>query len=77
MVGLSQLAAARQKTAFTLASPSLSVAATFRILVHGQVTIIFVVTTVGLSVCADLFSAVFDPISMKHGHMLHVWVYFF
>ena len=43
-----------------------------RILVRGQVTIIFVVS-VGLSVClsvclfacAKFFSAVFDPISMK------------
>jgi len=46
-------------------------------LVHGQVTIIFVVS-VGLSfcllVCAEFFSAVFDPISIKLGHMLHVWV---
>jgi len=47
------------------------------ILVHGQVTIIFVVS-VGLSVClfvcAEFFSAVFDPISIKLGHMLYVWV---
>jgi len=47
------------------------------ILVHGQVTIIFVVP-VGLSVClfvcAEFFSAVFDPISIKLGHMLYVWV---
>jgi len=44
-------------------------------LVHGQVTIIFVVS-VGLSVCLFLqfFSAVFDPISIKLGHMLYVWV---
>jgi len=43
--------------------------------VHGQVTIIFVVS-VGLSVClfAEFFSAVFDPISIKLGHMLYVWV---
>ena len=53
----------------------------FIILVHGQVTIIFVVS-VGLSVClfvclfvcAELFSAVFDPISIKLGHMLYVLV---
>jgi len=32
-------------------------------LVHGQVTIIFVVS-VCLLVCADFFSAVFDPISI-------------
>ena len=42
-----------------------------------QVTIIFVVS-VGLSVClfvcAEFFSAVFDPISIKLGHMLYVWV---
>jgi len=46
-------------------------------LVHGQVTIIFTVS-VGLSVClfvcAEFFSAVFDPISIKLGHMLYVWV---
>jgi len=55
-------------------------------LVHGQVTIIFVVS-VGLSVClfvclflqfvqfvqfVQFFSAVFDPISVKLGHMLCV-----
>jgi len=47
------------------------------ILVHGQVTIIFVVSvglSVCLSVCAEFFSAVFDPISIKIGHMLYVWV---
>jgi len=48
-----------------------------RLLVHGQVTIIFVVS-VGLSVClfvcAEFFSAVFDPISIKLGHTLYVWV---
>jgi len=40
-------------------------------LVHGQVTIILVV-----SVClfVQFFSAVFDPISIKLGHMLYVWV---
>jgi len=45
-------------------------------LVHGQVTIIFVVS-VCLSVCfvcAEFFSAVFDPISIKLGHMLYVCV---
>jgi len=50
-------------------------------LVHGRVTIIFVVS-VGLSVClsvclfvcAEFFSAVFDPISIKLGHTLYVWV---
>jgi len=45
----------------------------YKVLVHGQVTIIFVVS-VGLSVCAEFFSAVFDPISIKLGYMLHVWV---
>jgi len=47
------------------------------ILVHGQVTIIFVVSvclSVCLFVCAECFSAVFDPISIKLGHMLYVWV---
>jgi len=42
-------------------------------LVHGQVAII-VVVSVGLSVClfvcAQFFLAVFDPISIKLGHML-------
>ena len=42
-------------------------------LVHGQVTIIFVVS-VCLFVCAEFFSAVFDPISIKLGHMLYVSV---
>jgi len=51
------------------------------VLVHGQVTIIFVVSVdlsvclfVCLNVCAEFFSAVFDPISIKLGHMLYVWV---
>jgi len=41
------------------------------LLVHGQVTIIFVVS-VGLSVClfVQFFSAVFDPISIKLGHVI-------
>jgi len=43
------------------------------VLVHGQVTIIFAVS-VCLFVCAEFFSAVFDPISIKLGHMLYVWV---
>jgi len=42
-------------------------------LVHGQVAIIFVVS-VCLFVCAEFFSDVFDPISIKLGHMLYVWV---
>jgi len=42
-------------------------------LVHSQVTIIFVVS-VCLFVCAELFSAVFDPISIKLRHMLYVWL---
>ena len=37
------------------------------LLVHGQVTIIFEVA-VCLFVCAEFFSAVFDPISIKLGH---------
>jgi len=47
------------------------------LLVHGQVTIIFVVSVclfVGLFVCAEFFSAVFDPMSIKLRHMLYVWV---
>jgi len=46
-------------------------------LVHGQVTIIFVVSLclfACLFVCAEFFSALFDPISIKLGHMLYVWV---
>jgi len=27
-----------------------------------------------LFVCAEFFSAVFDPISIKLGHMLYIWV---
>jgi len=46
---------------------------TFLVLVHGQVTIIFVVS-VCLFVCAEFLSAVFDPISIKLGHMLYIWV---
>jgi len=45
----------------------------FVMLVHGQVTIIFVVY-VCLFVCAEFFSAVFDPISITLGYMLYVWV---
>jgi len=30
--------------------------------------------SVCLFVCAEFFSAVFDPISIKLGHMLYVWV---
>jgi len=49
------------------------------LLVHGQVTIIFVVS-VGLSVCLSVcffvqsFSQPSDPISIKLGHTLYVWV---
>ena len=36
------------------------------------------IVSVGLSVClfvcAEFFSAVFDPISIKLGHTLYVWV---
>jgi len=52
---------------------------TYWLTVHGQVTVIFVVS-VGLSVClfvclfVQFFSAVSDPISIKLGHMLYVWV---
>jgi len=69
---------------FVLANPSVLVVAYLRLLarqifdiatllVHGQVTIIFVVS-VCLFVCAEFFWAVFDPISIKLGHMLYVWV---
>ena len=51
------------------------------VLVHGQVTFIFVVSvclfvcmSVCLFVCGEFFSAVFDPIWIKLGHMLHVRV---
>jgi len=46
-------------------------------LVHGQVTIIFVVSVclfVCLFVCAEFLSAVFGPISIKLGQMLYVSV---
>ena len=46
-------------------------------LVHGQVSIILGVCVclfVSLSVCAEFFSAVFDPISIKLGYTLYVWV---
>ena len=45
--------------------------------IHGQVTIIFVVSVclfVCLFVYVEFFSAVFDPISIKLGHILYVWV---
>jgi len=41
------------------------------VLVHGQVTIIFVVF---VCLFVQFFSTVFDPISIKLGHMLHVRV---
>ena len=47
------------------------------VLVHGQVTIIFVVSVclfVCSFVCAEFFSAIFYPIWIKLGHMLHVRV---
>jgi len=47
------------------------------LLVHGQVTIIFVVYVclfVCLFVCAEFFSAAFDPIWIKLVHILHVRV---
>jgi len=34
----------------------------------------FVCLSVCLLVCKEFFSAVFDPISIKLGHMLYVWV---
>jgi len=53
---------------------SVSISAVQNILVHGQVTIILVCLFVCLFACAKFFSAVFDPISTKLGHMLYVWV---
>jgi len=35
---------------------------------------LFVCLSVCLFVCAEFFSAVFDSISIKLGHMLYVWV---
>ena len=35
---------------------------------------VYVCLSVCLFVCAEFFSAVFDPISIKLGHMLYVWV---
>jgi len=35
---------------------------------------LFVCLSVCLIVCAEFFSAVVDPISIKLGHMLYVWV---
>ena len=35
---------------------------------------LFVCLSVSLFVCAEFLSAVFDPISIKLGHMLYVWV---
>jgi len=55
----------------------LTVTINLGLLVHGQVTIIFVVSvclSVCLFVCAEFFSAVFNPIWIKLGHMLHVRV---
>ena len=49
----------------------------YKLLVHGQVTIIFVVSVclfISLFVCAEFFSAVFDPIWIKLGYVLHVRV---
>jgi len=61
----------------TLDSVTVEAMVVWVFLVHGQVTIIFVVSvglSVCLSVCAEFFSAVFDPISIKLGHILYVWV---
>ena len=44
------------------------------VLVHGQVTIIFVVSCLSACLFVQFFSAVFDPISIKLGRMLYVWV---
>jgi len=39
-----------------------------------KVSVVSVGLSVCLFVCAEFFSAVFDPISIKLGHMLYVWV---
>jgi len=60
---------------WTIVIPKMAVK--WLLLVHGQVTIIFVVSVclfVCLYVCAEFFPAVFDPISIKLGRMLYVWV---
>jgi len=44
------------------------------VLVDGQVTIIFVVSVLSVCLFVQFFSAVFDLISIKLGHMLYVWV---
>jgi len=44
------------------------------LLVHGQVTVILLVSLglfVCLFVCAEFFSAVFDPILIKLGHICY------
>ena len=55
---------------------SFSVIITYRLLVHGQVTIIFVVS-VGLSVCLFVcaeFCFFCFCLYVKLGHMLYVWI---
>jgi len=44
------------------------------LLVHSQVTIIFVVSCLSVCLFVQFFSAVFDPILIKLEHMLYVWV---
>ena len=68
------LAARSATTAALLCTPhpAHSLKACFHVKIklgHGQLTIMFVVLSVCLFVCAEFFSAVFDPISM-----LYVWV---
>jgi len=66
-----------RKRLFPLQGKASYVHPPIRMLVHGQVTVIFVVSvclSICLFVCAEFFSAVFDPISIKLGYMLYVWV---
>jgi len=70
---LSLRCASNVKSSLSLVAVEPSCCVLLRMLVHGQVTIIFVVS-VCLFVCAEFFSAFFDPISIKLGHMLYVWV---
>jgi len=46
----------------------------FRMLIIGSRPSDHYFRSVCLFVCADFFSAVFDPIWIKLGHMLRVWV---
>jgi len=77
LTGFSEFIAMRKSTVRRVKSLDELNVREYVFLVHGQVTIIFVVSVclfVCLFVCAEFFSAVFDPISIKLGHMLYVWV---